>query len=151
MDTVHNVSRKEREALYALRKNENIVITKTDKGDATIIINTSHLISLVYKHLADQKTYQLLEIDPTPEVVTTFNRYLRDCASKKGNYKQQFNQLYPPENTSTQTMYFLPKRLKTPLKIRPIISCTNGPTCTASIVRSTHVPVVPPSYKLCFL
>ena len=96
MDLVYNVSKKEREALRALRANENISITKADKGGTTVILNTSHLKSLVHEHLADRKTYQLLETYFTPKVVTRFNQYLRDCEAKRAITKQQFNRLYLP-------------------------------------------------------
>ena len=45
---------------------------------------------------------------------------------------KQFNELYLPPDTDTQTIYFLPKIHKDPLKLRTIVSCTNGLTCTAS-------------------
>ena len=96
-------------------------------------MNSSHLVELAHAHLSDQKTYQLLKMDPTPEIVKRFNQYLRDCKAKKIITERQFQRLHLQENTSTQTIYFLPKLHKNPLKLRPIISCTNGPTHTASI------------------
>ena len=65
-----------------LKKNEDIVITKADKGDTTVIMDTSHLIELVHKHLNDTNTYQLLKSDPTLEIVTRFNHYIQDCLTR---------------------------------------------------------------------
>ena len=44
----------------------------------------------------------------------------------------EHDRLFLPPNTQTQTMYFLPKAHKVPMKLQPIVSCTNGPTCKAS-------------------
>ena len=94
-------------------------------------MSTNHLVQLAHTHLSDQKTYTLLTQDPTTEVVRTFNQYLIDCRKRKVITEEQFNKLFLPEETCTQTMYFIPKLHKNPLRIRPIISCTNGPTYTA--------------------
>ena len=74
-----NLTKAERLALYRLKKNENIIITKADKGDTTVIMDASHLIELAHEHLSDINTYQLLKNDPTPEVVVRLNQYILDC------------------------------------------------------------------------
>ena len=127
-----NLTRKERQALRSLKRNKDIIITKADKGDTTVVMNTSCLIALAHKHLADQSTYQLLKEDPTQEVRSRFNQYLIMCRDKGSISQRQLTELKLPQDTSTQVMYFLPKLHKNPLKLRPIISCTNGPTYTAS-------------------
>ena len=127
-----NLTKAERLALRDLKKNKDIVITKADKGDTTVIMDTSHLIELAHKHLNDTNTYQLLKSDPTPEIVTRFNRYIQDCLIRGVITQREHDRLHLPEDTSTQTMYFLPKIHKCPLKLRPIVSCTDGPTCKAS-------------------
>ena len=127
-----NLTKKERTALYRLKKNKDIIISKADKGDTTVIMNTSQLVELAHEHLGDSSTYQLLTHDPTPEVVSRFNHYIQECRKKGVISNEEFDRLYLPEDTSTQTIYFLPKLHKNPLRLRPIISCTNGPTQTAS-------------------
>ena len=54
------------------------------------------------------------------------------CVSKGVITKSQLDRLCLPPQLDTQTIYFLPKIHKNPLKLRPIVSCTNGPTYTAS-------------------
>ena len=127
-----NLTKKERKALFGLKKNKDIIISKADKGDTIVIMNISQLVELAHEHLSDSNTYQLLTHDPTPEVVLRFNHYIQECRRKGVISKVEFDRLHLPENTSTQTIYFLPKLHKNPLRLRPIISCTNGPTHTAS-------------------
>ena len=95
-------------------------------------MDVSHLVELAHKHLGDPDTYQLLKYDPTPEVVVKFNQYILDCLRRGVISQREHDRLHLPENTGTQTMYFLPKIHKFPLKLRPIVSCTGGPTCKAS-------------------
>ena len=128
---VPNLTRNERRAIRSL-KNKDICITRADKGDITVIMCNNQLVQLAHVHLSDKKTYTLLIQDPTMEVVKRFNQYLMECRDRKSITEEQFKKLYLPGDTGTQTMYFLPKLHKTPLKLRPIISCTNGPTYTAS-------------------
>ena len=123
---------KERQALYRLKKNKDVIISRADKGDTTVIMNMSQLVELAHKHLSDSSTYQLLTYDPTPEVVLRFNHYIQECKKRGVISKEVFDKLCLPGDTSTQTIYFLPKLHKNPLALRPIISCTNGPTYTAS-------------------
>ena len=40
--------------------------------------------------------------------------------------------LYLTKEIETQTTYFIPKTHKDPIKLRPIVSCTGGPTTTVS-------------------
>ena len=129
---VPNLTRAERLALHRLEKIENLIITKADKGDTTVIMDTSHLVELAHKHLSDVNTYRLLKNDPTPEVVVRFNQYILDCLHRRVISQKEYDRLLLPEDSSTQTMYFLPKIHKCPLKVRPIVSCTNSPTSKAS-------------------
>ena len=108
-----NLTGAEKTALKRLMRNHNVVISKPDKGDTTVVMNTEHYLDLSRKHLSDKNTYQLLETDPTANFARQFNSYLDDYLRN-------------------QTIYFMPKVHKDPLKLRPIVSCTNGPTYTAS-------------------
>ena len=128
----HNLDRSESRSLNLLAKNKSLVVSKADKGDTTVIMNSLQYLDLAYKHLSDKETYQLLSEDPTQQIVARFNKYLEHCLEKRVIDTKQFNELYLPPDTDTQTIYFLPKIHKDPMKLRPIVSCTNGPTCTAS-------------------
>ena len=111
--------------------NDSILVTNADKGDTTVIMDTSSLIGLAHKHLSDKNTYRLLKHDPTPEVVVRFNQYILDWLRRGVISQREHDRLHLSENTCTQIMYFLPKIHKSPLKVRPIVSCTGGPTYKA--------------------
>ena len=112
--------------------NRDLVISKADKGDVTVVMTTSQYLELAYKHLGDRDTYQVLRVDPTREIVARFNTYLKACLSRGVITEPQYSRLSLPPHIDTQTIYFLPKIHKNPVKLRPIVSCTNGPTYTAS-------------------
>ena len=127
-----NLDREEREALKSLKNNENIVITKADKGDTVVIMDTSQYASLAYGHLNDPHTYTRLTDDPTPGIVKAYRKFLRNLYTVGIIDRTTFKFLLPPTDVRTQHMYFLPKLHKVPLKMRPIVACCGGPTEAAS-------------------
>ena len=64
-----NLSRDERSALKKLVQNKDLMICKADKGNVTVIMATLQYVDLAYKHLWDKTTYQLLETNPTINIV----------------------------------------------------------------------------------
>ena len=121
-----------RKALSNLKGNRDLVISKADKGDAVVLMDTSHYVDLAWKHLSDQDTYSLLAKDPTSDIVCRFNAYLRKCREDRAIDAWTHDCLKLPQDTTVQTIYFLPKVHKTPTKLRPIVSCSGGPTERAS-------------------
>ena len=98
-----------------------------------VVLNTSQYLNLAYDHLInDNSTYQLLQTDPTQEIPRQYNDYLLGSKNEGVITYHQYSQLALPNRVETQTMYFLPKLHKDPLKIRPIVSATDGPTENAS-------------------
>ena len=62
------MSRKEKEAIRALRSFDDITITKSDKGEEMDITRTSKLEELCMEHLSDTNTYGKLKKDPTNNI-----------------------------------------------------------------------------------
>ena len=80
-------------------------------------------------HLADTTTYKKLDKDRILEVAHKANWAIRHHTSLKViDTGQEANLYTTPETTRTQEMYFLRKVHKQPHKIRPIVSCSSGPT-----------------------
>lgn len=127
-----NLSPTLREALKNLKSNKRIVVSKADKGDVAVVLDVNTYTRLAWKHLSDTNTYVRIECDPTSEIVDRFNAYLAQCAKDRVIDKYLWARLKLPLDTEAQTIYFLPKIHKVPLKFRPIVSCTNGPTQLAS-------------------
>ena len=40
--------------MKCLVRNTDLVISKADKGDATVVMNVTHYLELAYKHLGDE-------------------------------------------------------------------------------------------------
>ena len=58
-----NLTNTERAALRNLSSNNDIVITKADKGDTVVVMDMEQYTELAYKHLNDPDTYDKLTID----------------------------------------------------------------------------------------
>ena len=82
LQVVPYLSRHERKALNQLIKDKSLIISKADKGDAVVLLVSTAYIELAYEHLRDNETYQLLQHDPTEEMITQFIEYLRSCREK---------------------------------------------------------------------
>ena len=129
---IPNLLKQERTAFRLLKKNDNIVISKSDKGYSVVILPTAKYLGLVHQHLKDETTYQVLNEVPMQEICQQYIQYLTSWKERGVITAKQFDDLKPPKNVETQIMYFLPKLHKRQLKHRPIVASTNGPTQTAS-------------------
>ncbi|XP_045491134.1 uncharacterized protein LOC123691008 [Colias croceus] len=65
-----NISRSESIALKQLRKNEDIIVLRADKGNATFIMDTSYYNNKLSEILSDENTYKKVDKDPTNKVMT---------------------------------------------------------------------------------
>ena len=63
----YNLKRTERVALKTIRNNENLTILPADKGNATVILNTSDYKQKISSLLQDP-TYRKLTKDPTESI-----------------------------------------------------------------------------------
>ena len=127
-----NCPQRLRNALISLKEDPEIVIAKADKGDTVVVLDSAHYYSLAARHLADTKTYELLETDPSEEIVRRYHQYLKRCVGDKIMDDYQHRRLTVPDNYKMSTIYFLPKIHKNPLKLRPIVASSNSITTNAS-------------------
>ena len=81
-EVVPNLPKHERKALDQLVKDKSLIISKADDGDVIVLLASTAYVELAYEHLSDNKTYQLLQHDPTEEIVTQFIEYLKNCREK---------------------------------------------------------------------
>ncbi|XP_045501401.1 uncharacterized protein LOC123698697 [Colias croceus] len=75
-----NISRSESIALKHLRKNEDIIVLRADKGNATVIMDTSDYNNKMSEILSDENTYKKVDKDPTNKRA----RHLCDAAHLSG-------------------------------------------------------------------
>ena len=118
-------------ALKSLKEDMSIIIAKEDKGDSVVVMNSEHYLGLAAKHLADAQTYELLETDPSVEIVLRYHQYLERCVDHKIPDDNEHRRLRVPLEYRLPKIYFLPKIHKHPLKYKPIVASVNSITSNA--------------------
>lgn len=139
-----NLNKAEREALRALRENNDIVIKEADKGSAIVIMNKSYYESKILGMLNDTNTYQMISANKDRYTLNQVKRLVDeagdDFTKSEKDYLTKFE-------SKTSQFYGLPKIHKsqliidkiketqsecvelldpTDLKFRPIVA---GPVC----------------------
>ena len=121
-----NLPLTEQTAIKELSKQENITITRSDKGGEMVVMKASHLKELCLEHLGDTTTYEKLKKDPSDALRLKVNKTLKGILTKHDFSTTFINNLQTPTTARTQHFYGLPKTHKTNLKIRPIVSACGG-------------------------
>ena len=98
------------------------------KGDSVVAMDSKHYLCLTAKHLADSQTYELLETDPSEEIVLRYYQYLERCVDDKILDDYEHRRLRVSSDYRLPKIYFLPKIHKHPLKLRPIVASVNSIT-----------------------
>ena len=124
-----NVGEDLRSAMDQLCHDKSLIIRQADKSSCIVVLDASQYIEEGLLHLSDTSIYQKLDKDKTQEVVHRANWAIRHHAALNTISRWQEGILYKaPEDTRAQKMYFLRKVHKNPHNIRPIVSCSSGPT-----------------------
>ena len=79
----NNLPFKERKALRELRSNSEIIIKKTDKGTATVIMNKTDKIQESQVQLDDRKNYMPLETPMVQETKQRVEEIINDLHQRK--------------------------------------------------------------------
>ena len=126
-----NLSKLERKALQDLSQRDDIIITKADKGGATVIWDVNDYINEAYSQLNNIRFYQELDSDPTVEfteaVISAIN-----TLQARGSITNKIAKQLLPENVRTPKFYLLPKIHKQSIPGRPVISSINCHTSNIS-------------------
>lgn len=114
-------------AMTSLKKRDNIIITKADKGGKVVILNRETYLEKAYSLLNDNETYEKLTKNPLKNVAADFNKTVRNIGRNKDDIKllEQFKVINP----SLQYFYGLPKIHKEGVPLRPIISNVGSFSC----------------------
>ena len=126
--TRNNLSQRQRIALRKLKKRNDIIIKKADKGSTVVIQDRQEYIDTGLEHLSDKNTYSELEEDQTKQVAEEVTQTVRAMYQEGHIDKPTAEYLLPPPMVRTQEMYFLKKIHKNPPTARPIVSGCDGPT-----------------------
>ena len=72
-----------------------------------VVLDSEHYFGLTAKYLADSQTYELLETDPSAEIVLRYHRYLDRCVDDKILDDYQYCPLKVPLDYPTSYHLFL--------------------------------------------
>ena len=112
--------------LKKLRNNQDLIITRPDKGNGVVILNRKDYIEMMNDILKDVSKFRMLDNDVTVAREGKLQRYLLSLKKKGFFTPTQYEKIYP-SGSSVARAYGLPKihKLKSKsdkLKVRPIVS-----------------------------
>ena len=116
-----NLTLEERKALQNLKNKKEIMIIGSDKGRATVVMNTKDYKDKILDLLQDKDTYELLKKDPTNGFKTKLINMLRKWKNDKAITDKLYYKLYPTSDLPPR-FYGLPKIHKNNVPLRPIVS-----------------------------
>ena len=82
----NNLTSKERQALYNLKNDTNIVLKGADKGSAVVVWDREHYIKEAQNQLGDTDVYEEVPDDPEP-LLNTLHRTIEKIR-KRGDLKK---------------------------------------------------------------
>ena len=88
-DKYNNFTSEERQALYDLKNNKNIVTKGVDKGSAVVVLDREDYIKEAEKQLGDSDAYEEVPDDPEP-LISTIHRTIEKIR-KRGDLKKNLN------------------------------------------------------------
>ena len=98
---------KERQALYYLKNDKNIVIKRADKGSAVVVWDREDYIKEAEKQLGDSDVYEEVPDDPEP-LISTIHRTIEKIR-KRGDLKKETIKYFEVKDPKFARFYLLPK------------------------------------------
>ena len=125
---ISNLTQEERMAIKSLRDDKSVIITKADKGNATVVLNTQDYKEKMHQHLSEGPYTPV--VNKTVSAVMNRNKvevgdYLRGVKDSLGSGK--WYSLYPKTKVVPR-MYGLPKIHKPSTPMRPIVDGIGCPS-----------------------
>ena len=121
-DKYNNLTSKERQALYDLKNDENIVIKGADKGSVVVVWDREDYIKEAEKQLGDSDVYEEVSDHPEP-LISTIHRTIEKIR-KRGDLKKETIKYFEVKDPKFARLYLLPKIHKRLNNVpgRPVIS-----------------------------
>ncbi|UYV77369.1 hypothetical protein LAZ67_15000711 [Cordylochernes scorpioides] len=124
-----NLSLGKYRSLRSLRQNSQIMVTRSDKGSQTIILDTDDYTSKMMDILSDQTTFiPITKLDISSSTRTFRLKLLR--LKKSGSITSEQYQTFTSDMTNSPYIYGLPKTHKPTVPLRPIIAYHLSPRHT---------------------
>lgn len=120
-----NLTKDEKKALRSLKDDNNIIILRADKGNATVVMDRTEYETKIKCMLNDTKTYLTLKADPAKKCETKMKNLL--SGMKERIPDKTYKHLCTTDGT-TPRLYGVPKIHKDGIPLRPIISYIGSPT-----------------------
>ena len=141
-----SLRREHRKALADLRKNHNLVVTKPDKGRATVILTKEDYVEKMMNILRDQSKFLRLgpvsDFDRTAKIEQRLREYLKKLFESR-EIPEEIYQNILPVGSARPRMYGLPKIHKPDVPFRPILSMCGSPQYDISAWLCNHLkPVI---------
>ena len=119
-----NLTKSEREALLNLQKRDEIIIAKTDKGGAVVILDSKDYIVEANRKLNDNNNYEQTDFDPTESYTKNIKSDISNLKNENLLTLKTANSLLE-EKIKTPEFHLLPKIHKANNPGRPVISSIN--------------------------
>ena len=121
-DKYNYITNKERQALYDLKDNKNIVIKGADKGSAVVVLEREDYIKEAEKQFGDSDVYEEVPDDLEP-LISTIHRTIEKIR-KRGDLKKETVKYFEVKDPKFARFYLLPKIYKRLNNVpgKPVIS-----------------------------
>ena len=133
-----NLSTKERKALKDLSSRDDIIITKADKGGATVTMDVNDYVDEANRQLQDTQYYRKLNYDPTEDHANIIRNTLEEF-KKNNELDEDIAEGLKPLEPRTPRFYLLPKIHKENNPGRPVISSVDCHTSRISSFVDYHI------------
>ena len=133
-----NLSTKERKAFKDLSSRDDIIITKADKGGATVIMDVKDYVDEANRQLQDTQYYRKLNYDPTGDHANIIRNTLEEF-KKNNELDEDIAEGLKPLEPRTPRFYLLPKIHKENNPGRPVISSVDCHTSRISSFVDYHI------------
>ena len=129
-----NLTVEDKRAIKSINDDESIKIVPADKGNTTVVIDTTDYSNKCDEHLSDQSTYIVVNeniavnnFDPNKTLQAKVNRDLKELKSKSMITESEYKMLY--SNTPLNALFYATIKIhKEGYPIRPIVSFIDSPT-----------------------
>ncbi|UYV60652.1 hypothetical protein LAZ67_1001763 [Cordylochernes scorpioides] len=118
-----NTKRYEWEAIKKLKNNDDIVITRADKGGKTVVMKKEDYNDKIKSLLNDTNTYEEIREDPTKKIKLKISKFIKNMKSKDIDKRKM-----KLEDVAAPLFKGLPKIHKEGVPLRPIVSGFKAPT-----------------------
>lgn len=130
-----SMTREHTKALRALRRNDDIVICRPDKGRATVVLDKADYVEKMNTILRDETKFEMIgpvrEHDRTFKIEEQLQDYLK-ALFDKGEISSAVLDHVKPVGSSRPRLYGLPKIHKSNCPLRPILSMSGSPQYSVS-------------------